>query len=91
MVSTVRAGAAEVEADRREDLARERATIMILRRRASEDAWCGIGGSGDGRGLILTDDDGTQRANPATKAAHSLRRRGREIAEELSLWYGYQD
>lgn len=91
MLETAAEHAPEVEADRREELARESATITILRRRASADAWGTIDGSGNGRGLILTDDDGNQRVNPAHKAASSLRRRGREIAEELCLWHGFQD
>lgn len=83
--------APDVDADRREELARECATLMLLRRDASEDVWCDIDGSGPGRGLVLTDDDGRQRINPAHHAVHRLRRRGREIAEELCLWYAFQD
>jgi hypothetical protein len=82
--------APEVDADRRERLAKEMATIQILKRRASADAWCKPDGDGDGRGLIITDDDGSQRVNPAHNAAHRLSNRRREIAEKLSLWPGFQ-
>jgi len=92
--------APDVDPERREELAREAATLMILRRDASQDVWSSQdddqdddgsrSGSARGRGLILEDETGRQRVNPAHNAVQRLRRRGREIAKELSLWSGFQ-
>jgi len=88
--------APDVDPERREELAREAATLMILRRDASQDVWTPLDddqdddGPGRGRGLILEDETGRQRVNPAHNAVQQLRRRGREIAEELSLWDAFQ-
>jgi len=91
--------APDVDPDRRKELAREAATLMILRRDASQDVWNPLddddndqddGEPGRGRGLILEDETGRQRVNPAHNAVQRLRRRGREIAKELSLWDGFQ-
>jgi hypothetical protein len=94
--------APDVDPERREELAREAATLMILRRDASQDVWNdnnnnddqdddgSRSGSARGRGLILEDETGRQRVNPAHNAVQRLRRRGREIAKELSLWSGFQ-
>lgn len=93
------AHAPDVPATRRERLCRELATLVIMARRASEDVWCDPDGSGPGRGFVVertvpTDDGDTvtvHRRNPASRAAHTLRRREHEIAKELRLWPGYQD
>jgi hypothetical protein len=88
--------APDVDPERREELAREAATLMILRRDASQDVWSPLeddgsrSGSARGRGLILEDENGRQRVNPAHNAVQRLRRRGREIAKELSLWDAFQ-
>jgi len=90
MLETAAEHAPDVDAERRKRLVKERAKIAIMRRRASADAWAGVDGSGSGRGLVLTDDDGNKRVNPAHRAANQLRRRGREIDKELRLLPGYQ-
>jgi hypothetical protein len=97
--------APDVDPERREELAQEAATLMLLRREASKDVWNDDNnpnsiksqgddgtrsGSARGRGLILEDETGRQRVNPAHNAVQRLRRRGREIAKELSLWDAFQ-
>nr|AKY04304.1 hypothetical protein [uncultured haloarchaeon] len=81
----------DLDDDRRERLAREMATRRVLKQRAQEDVW-NDGDSDadtDARGLLLEDGDG-RTVNPAHNAAHRHSRRTREIAEELSLWSGFQ-
>lgn len=91
--------APDVDAERRAELAREKATLSVLETRATADVICTRGDSAPGRGFIvereIEGDDGetvTKRvANPALSAQVALSRRQREIAEELRLWPGFQD
>jgi len=97
-VETAREHADDLDDDRRERLARELATRRVLKQRAQEDVWSDGENSGkftrnndaDARGLLLEDDDGGRSVNPAHIAAHQHKQRTREIAEELSLWAGFQ-
>jgi len=100
-VETAREHAADLDSDRRERLARELATRRLLKQRAQEDVWSDgdnsskVGGNNDtdARGLLIEDGDGARsgsKVNPAHIAAHKHKRRTREIAEELSLWAGFQ-
>jgi hypothetical protein len=90
--------APEVPAPRRDELTREKATLMILEQQVSDDVWCNLDGSGDGRGLVVektVERNGetvtVQGTNPAVRAETSLSRRQREIAEELQLFPGFRD
>jgi len=91
--------APDVPASRRERLCREMATITVMARRASDDVWCDLDGSGPGRGLVVertvTTDDGdtvtVHSRNPASRARHTLRRRELEIGRTLRLWPAYQN
>jgi len=102
-VETASEHADDLDDDRRERLARELATRRVLKQRAQEDVWSDgensakSGRNNDtdadaqGRGLLIEDGDGDGRTvNPAHNAAHRHSRRTREIAEELSLWSGFQ-
>jgi len=102
-LETAREHAADLERDRRERLARELATRRVLKQRAQEDVWndgenCGklttnndTDADAQGRGLLIEDGDGVGRTvNPAHIAAHQHKQRTREIAQELSLWAGFQ-
>jgi len=93
----------DLDDDRRERLARELATRRLLKQRAQEDVWsdgenCGKfttnnDTDADARGLLIEDDTGRGRGrtvNPAHIAAHKHKQRTREIAQELSLWAGFQ-
>jgi hypothetical protein len=89
---TAQEHATDVDLDRRKELASELATRRLLKQRAQEDVW-NDGDSDadtDARGLLLEDGDGSQKLNPVHNAAHWHSRRTREIAEELSLWSGFQ-
>jgi hypothetical protein len=100
-LETAREHADDLDDDRRERLARELATRRLLKQRAQEDVWNDGDNSTkisrnndtdtdtDARGLLIEDGDG-QTVNPAHIAAHNHKRRTREIAEELSLWSGFQ-
>jgi hypothetical protein len=76
---------------------RELATRRLLKQRAQEDVWSdgensaksGRNNDTDARGLLIEDGDG-RTVNPAHIAAHQHKQRTREIAEELSLWAGFQ-
>jgi hypothetical protein len=91
--------APDVSASRRERLCREKATLVVMARRASADVWCDPDGSGPGRGLVVertvTTDAGdtvtVHSRNAASRARHTLRRREREIARTLRLWPAYQN
>jgi len=90
--------APDIPAERRAELCLEKATLMLLELRVSADVWCSPDGSGPGRGLIVEREaeiDGEtvtiRDTNPALRAETALSRRQREIAEELSLWPGFQD
>jgi hypothetical protein len=88
---TAQEHATDVDLDRRKELARELATRRVLKQRAQEDVWNDDNTDTDARGLLLEDGDGRGRTvNPAHNAAHRHSRRMREIAEELSLWSGFQ-
>jgi len=102
-IETASEHADDLDDDRRERLARELATRRVLKQRAQEDVWSDgensakSGRNNDtdadaqGRGLLIEDGDGDGRTvNPAHNAAHRHSRRTREIAEELSLWSGFQ-
>jgi len=93
----------DLDDDLRERLARELATRRLLKQRAQEDVWsdgenCGKfttnnDTDADARGLLIEDDTGRGRGrtvNPAHIAAHKHKQRTREIAQELSLWAGFQ-
>jgi hypothetical protein len=82
----------DLDDDRRERLARELATRRLLKQRAQADVWSDGDSDADtdARGLLLEDGDGSQKVNPAHIAAHKHKQRTREIAEELSLWAGFQ-
>lgn len=90
--------APDVDPERRDRLAREQATMSVLKRRAAADVWCDPDGSGPGRGLVLTANieiDGetyihTRKINPAWRARTALWNRDREIAKELRLWPGFR-
>jgi hypothetical protein len=86
---TAQEHATDVDLDRRKELARELATRRVLKQRAQEDVWSD-GTDANARGLLIEDGDGSQKVNPAHNAAHRHSRRMREIAEELSLWSGFQ-
>jgi hypothetical protein len=83
----------DLDDNRRQELVRELATRRLLTQRAQKDVWSDgdseSNGESDARGLILEDDAET-KVNPAHNAAHEHKRRTREIAEELSLWSGFQ-
>jgi len=88
--------APEVDPDRRERLAKEKATLSILEKRASFDVFAHT--AEDARGFVIEDDvehDGEtytiEKVNPAMDAATSLSSRQRKIAKELRLWPGFQD
>jgi hypothetical protein len=90
-LATASEHADDLERGRRERLARELATRRLLKQRAQADVW-NDGDSDadtDARGLLLEDGDGGT-VNPAHIAAHKLKQRTPEIAEELSLWSGFQ-
>jgi hypothetical protein len=89
---TAQEHATDVDLDRRKELARELATRRLLKQRAQEDVWSdGSDTDTDARGLLIEDGDGRGRTvNPAHIAAHKHKQRTREIAEELSLWAGFQ-
>jgi len=89
----------DLDNDRRERLARELATRRLLKQRAQKDVWNDDNTDTDtdaqGRGLLIEDGDGARsgsgsKVNPAHTAAHKHKQRTREIAEELSLWSGFQ-
>jgi hypothetical protein len=89
---TAQEHATDVDLDRRKELARELATRRLLKQRAQEDVWndgTDTDTDTDARGLLLEDGDG-RTVNPAHIAAHQHKQRTREIAEELSLWSGFQ-
>lgn len=99
MRETAKEHALDVDADRREELLKEKATLSILYRRASADS---IGTPSDpvdgARGIVIEDDIEhagetytVRKPNPVLKATHRHRQRQREIAEELCLWPGFQD
>jgi hypothetical protein len=89
-IKTASEHADDLERERRERLARELATRRLLKQRAQEDVWSdGTDTDADARGLLLEDGDG-RTVNPAHIAAHKHKQRTREIAEELSLWSGFQ-
>lgn len=101
MAADIRQRAAEhapdVDPERRERLATEKATLLIQARQASADVWCGLDGEGAGRGLLVETEreiDGDtvtiQDTNPAVRAEAALFRRQREIARELRLHPGYR-
>jgi hypothetical protein len=92
--------APEVSEARRERLLKEKATRTVLERRASVECFTGgdMSGDGPGRGWILTEErkvNGTvierEKVNPAFEAKMQHATRQRKIAEELSLWPGFQD
>jgi len=88
-----------VDADRRERLLKEKATLSILRRRAAADTLGTPKNPVEGaRGLVIeetVDADGESytvpKVNPAITAETKLSARQREIAKELKLWPGFQD
>jgi len=96
-IETAREHTDDLDDDRRERLARELATRRLLKQRAQADVWSDgensskVGGNNDTdtRGLLIEDGNG-RTVNPAHIAAHKHKRRTREIAEELSLWAGFQ-
>ncbi len=90
-VETSREHVDDLDDDRRERLARELATRRVLKQRAQEDVWNddNTDTDADARGLLIEDGDG-RTVNPAHIAAHQHKQRTREIAEELSLWSGFQ-
>lgn len=92
-LSTAAENAPDVPTDRRKELARELATIKILKQRAQSDVWGEFEESTDteSRGLVLKGDDENQKVNPAHTAANRRRRRSREIARELRLWPAFQN
>jgi hypothetical protein len=90
--------APEVPAERRAELTLEKATLMMVRRRAAADVFCDIDGSGPGRGIVVETEvtiEGEthtrETLNPAFRARTAYFNRGFEIAEKLSLWPGFQD
>jgi hypothetical protein len=94
---TAQEHATDVDLDRRKELARELATRRVLKQRAQEDVWSDDNTDADadtdanGRGLLIEDDTGRGRTvNPAHIAAYQHKQRTREIAQELSLWAGFQ-
>lgn len=89
--------APHIPADERARLCREMATVGELGRRARDDVWCGLDGSGGGRGLVVertVTRNGTtysvEGLNPASRAAVACSNREREIAKRLRLWPGFQ-
>jgi hypothetical protein len=99
MRETAKEHAPEVDAERREQLLKEKATLSILWDRAAADT---LGTPKDpvegSRGFVIEErrEHGGEtytvhKANPALQAGHSLRSRKREIAKELRLRPGFQD
>lgn len=102
LAKSVREEAAEyapdVDADRRDRLAREYGTLGVLERKAMADAWIDPDGDHPGRGLVIeetVDVDGETwtewKENPALRAGHTLSGRRRQIGCELRLWPGVRD
>lgn len=96
MRETAKEHAPEVDVDRREELAKEKATLSVLSNRASYDAFAHA--AEDARGFVIEDDvdlDGetytVEKLNPAIEATHRHSKRRREIAEDLRLWPGFQE
>jgi hypothetical protein len=91
--------APEVDADRREELLKEKATLSILWRRASFDTFGTPENPTEGaRGVVIEEDveiDGetytVEKMNPAFEATFQHSGRKRQIAKELRLWPGFQD
>lgn len=84
----------DMDSQKREQLAREKAVCMVLEQRTAADVWC----SGPGRGITVEKEvettEGTyivEAINPAFGASISLSSRQREIAKELRLWPGFRD
>lgn len=91
--------AADVDANRRERLLKEKTTLSILWKRAAADM---LGTPGDSikgaRGLVIEEEreydgetDTVRKVNPADDAIHANQNRQREIAKELQLWPGFRD
>jgi hypothetical protein len=97
-LETAREHADDLDDNRRKELARELATRRLLKQRAQADVWSDgtetdTDTDADARGLLIEDGDGARsgsKVNPAHIAAHQHKQRTREIAEELSLWAGFQ-
>lgn len=90
--------APDVDADRRDRLAREYGTLGVLERKAMADAWIDPNGEHPGRGHVIeetVDIDGetytVRKENPALRAEHALSGRRRKIGRELRLWPGVRD
>jgi len=99
MRETAREHAPEIDADRRERLLKEKATLSILWRRASADTFGTPDDSGSGpRGVVIEEQQEINgecytvaKANPAWDATFAISARRREIAKGLRLWPGLQD
>jgi len=96
MRETAKEHAPEVSKERREELLKEKATLSILWRKATFDAFAPE--ADDARGFVVKEDvehDGetytVEKPNPAIGATHQHSARKRQIAEELRLWPGFQD
>ncbi|QKY20743.1 hypothetical protein B4589_010260 [Halolamina sp. CBA1230] len=77
-----------VDADRRERLLKEKATLSVMYRRTAMDTFDA------GRGFLVEEEhngEAIRKANPAFDAGHAINGRQREIAKELRLWPGFQD
>jgi hypothetical protein len=97
MQETAAEHAPEVSADRRERLAKEKATRGVLADRADADVWCDLDGSGPGRGIVVESErehNGetytVERMNPAWRGCVTHRNREFEIARKLKLWPGFR-
>jgi len=96
MRETAKEHAPDVDADRRDELLREKATLMVMEPRASYDTFAIE--ADDARGMVIEEEieiDGetyiNKKANPAFEASHRLMKRQFEIAKELRLYPGYRD
>lgn len=82
---TAKEHAPEVSEDRRERLLKEKATLSVLYERANRDIFkrgVEVPKSGDATG---------ERVNPTFARGAAISARERKIAEELRLWWGFQD
>jgi hypothetical protein len=88
--------APDVDEEKRAELAKEHATLRVLKRRAETDIWAPISDSDAGRGVTVEEERegferNIERLNPATKAVRRIEKRRRKIAKKLGLRKQYQE
>jgi hypothetical protein len=87
--------APDVDEEKRAELAKEHATLGVLKRLAEKDVWGFITDSDTGRGVLVEEERedlerNVEKLNPATKAVRRIVKRRRKIAEELCLRKQFQ-